>query len=105
MMTDLGIDGEAADHIEQLLETVKGIVSDPGVSAEEAFYASLLMEFSEMEDLYEKMITGLAQDHRAMYDTVRARLDNHHATFAEAAARFCNDRGLAAAFENLVSKK
>src|ERR1051326_5120291 len=50
--TDREIDSDSAEKMEQLIETVKTIVSDPEVCAEEAFYAALVMESSEMDDIY-----------------------------------------------------
>lgn len=104
MMADVDIDFKAAQQIEELLETVKGIVSDPEVSVNEAFYASLLMESSEMEDIYEKLISALARDHRLLYDAVQASLRSHHGTLADAAEEFCSDRGMSEAFKNLGRK-
>lgn len=55
LMIDGKIDPKAAVHVEELLDTVKGLAADPEVSINEAFYASLLMESSEMEETYEKL--------------------------------------------------
>ena len=98
---DLEADLKMAEHVEQLLETVKGIVADPDVSVEEAFYAALIMETSEMDDAYEKLTGALIKDHRLLYDAVRASLRSHHTTFADAAGEFCADKGIAEAFKNL----
>jgi hypothetical protein len=101
LMADADIDVNTIEHVEQLLETVKGIVSEVDVSVEEAFYAALLMESSEIEDVYEKLIGALAKQHRPLVDAIHAELRSHHAIFAEAAEKFCGDRGLAEAFRNL----
>src|SRR5262245_29038303 len=55
-MADVDIDFKTYEAIEQLLETVKGIVTDPDVSIDEAFYVSLLMESSELDSVYAKLI-------------------------------------------------
>jgi hypothetical protein len=102
VMADAEFDSKVADRIQELLDTVKGIVTDPELSVHEAFYAALLMEFSELEDFYEKMTSALLKEHQALFDAVRANLHAHHATFAGAAAEFCSDRGMAAAFNHLA---
>src|SRR5438094_5458285 len=53
LMGEVTLDVKTAEHVEHLLATVKGIARDPEVSIEEAFYASLLMEASELEEVYE----------------------------------------------------
>jgi hypothetical protein len=98
-VADIGFD--TIEHVEQLLETVKGIVSDPDVSVEEGFYAALLMESSEMDDVYKQLTRGLAKDHRLLYAAIQNSLRSHHAGFTEAAEEFCRDRGIAEAFRNL----
>jgi hypothetical protein len=95
------VDPKAAQNVDDLLETVKSIVNDPDVTVDEAFYGALLMESSELEDVYQKLTAVLAKDHRLLYDAVRASLRSHHATFAEAAEKFTGDRGMAVAFKNL----
>ena len=101
MMVDVDVEFNVAEEIEDLLEIVKGIVRDPEVSINEAFYASLLMESSELEDIYEKLTSSLAIHHPLLYGAVRANLRSHYATFAEAAEMFCTDLGFVAAFRNL----
>src|SRR5580692_3548314 len=49
LLSEIQLDVEAVCHIEQLLETTKGIVNQPEVSIDEAFYAALLMESSELD--------------------------------------------------------
>jgi len=100
LMSDVDVNFKSADEIENLLDVVKGIVSDPDVSIDEAFYASLLMESSELDEIYDKLTRGLAKDHRLLYDAIQSSLRSHHATFAEAAERFCSDRSFAEAFKN-----
>src|SRR5262245_16282985 len=40
LMGDVDVDSETAEHIDQLLETVKGMVNDPEVTVDESFYAA-----------------------------------------------------------------
>jgi hypothetical protein len=101
LMAEADIDSITVDHVEQLLDTVKGIISDVEVSVDEAFYSALLMESSELEDVYEKLIGALAREHQPLIDSINAELRSHHATFADAAQRFCGDRGLAEAFRHM----
>ena len=96
---DVGLD--RIEKIEDLLDTVQGIVNDPDVSIDEAFYASLLMESSELDDVYEKLTGLLKSSHPVLYDAIRASLRSHHETFAEAVEKFSGDHGLAQAFRNL----
>jgi hypothetical protein len=104
LMTDTDIEPHTTEHIQQLLETTAGIAGDPDVSVPEAFYAALLMESSELEEVYEKLIAVLSKDHRMLYDAIHASLRSHHASFADAAKRFCSDRGFSEAFHNLGRK-
>jgi hypothetical protein len=101
LMTDTVMDCETAGHVEELLETVKGMVSDPDLTVDESFFAALLMESSELDDAYEMLTRGLANDHRILYDAIRANLRSHHDRFADAAEQFCKDNGLAEAFRGL----
>lgn len=101
LMADVEIDVMAADHIDELLNLVKDIVNDPNGSPDEAFYAALLVESSEMDDLYEKLTRRLAKDHRILYDAIRANLRLHQDRFADAAELFCKDSGLTTAFREL----
>jgi len=101
LMADLDLDARTAEHVEQLLETVKGIAGDPEVTIDEAFYASLLMESSEMDEVYEKLTGMLAKDHPLLYEAIHASLRSHHASFADAVEQFSGDHGFAEAFRNL----
>jgi hypothetical protein len=47
-MSSHAVDAKAVEHVEQLLDTVKGIISEPDISVEEAFYGALLIESSEL---------------------------------------------------------
>src|SRR5215475_10218987 len=101
LMADVDLDMKMTDRIEDLLETVQGIATDPDVSVDEAFYAALLMESSELEDVYERLTGGLARNHRLLFDSIQESLSSHHSTFAGAVEKFSGDRGLAEAFRNL----
>jgi hypothetical protein len=101
LMSDVDIDREAIEKIEQLLETVKGIVNDPEVTVEEAFYASLVLETSELDEVYEKLTRALAADHPLLYQAIHTSLRSHHQVFMEGAERFCADRGFVDAFRKL----
>ena len=101
LMSDVDIDREAVEKIEQFLETVKGIIADPDVTIEEAFYASLLLETSELDEVYEKLTRVLAADHPLLHQAIHASLRSHHQVFVEGAERFCADRGSVEAFRKL----
>jgi hypothetical protein len=101
IVSNAGIDFKAMDHIDELLEAVKGIAADPEVSVDEAFFASLLMESSELDEVYAELTSALAKDHRTLFESVRASLRSHHHKFAGAVEEFCGDRGMAQAFRNL----
>ncbi len=100
-MADVELDRKTADNVEELLDTVKSIVSDGDVSVDEAFYASLLMESSELEEAYEKLTGALEKDHPILYEAIHASLRSHHDRFAEAAQAFCRDRGFVEGFRSL----
>lgn len=101
VMTGVEPGAATTRDIEDLLETVKGIVADPGITVEEAFYASLLVESSELEDIYERLVKSLERDHPLLYQAIHANLASHSRSFQEAAERFCKDRGFLEAFRNM----
>jgi hypothetical protein len=103
LVSEIELDVEAADNIGDLLEMTKGIVNQPEVSIDEAFYASLLMESSELDEIYEKLIRTLAKDHRLLYDAIRTSLRSHHDRFADGAELYCAAAGFAEAFRMLGS--
>src|SRR5215475_2517801 len=70
VMSDVEPDVRTTRNVEDLLETVKGLVTDPHISLKEAFYASLLIESSELEEIYEGLIGGLETDHPFLYQAV-----------------------------------
>ena len=94
----IDVAGDAADHAAMLLNTVEGIVSNPTITIDEAFYASLLVESSELDEAYEKLTRPLAADHGLLYEAVRASLRTHHDRFADAAEQFSTDQAYAEAF-------
>ncbi len=100
-MADVVPNMKTAGQIEGLLETVKGIAMDPEVSIDEAFYASLLMESSELDEIYETLTAKLADYHPLLFDAVRAGLRSHHGAFEDAIEKFSGDRGFLEAFRNL----
>jgi hypothetical protein len=101
LMEQVEVDVDVADHIEQLLEMTKSIMKEPDVSIDDAFYASLLMESSEMDEIYGKLIRTLVKDHRLLYDAVVSSLRTHHDRFADGAEAFCGNRTFAEAFRML----
>ena len=101
LMSDIDVESGAAEHVDELLDTVKSICNDPDVSVDEAFYASLLVEASELEGIYEKLTGSLARDHPLLYHAIHAGLQGHHASLAEGAEKFCSDSGFIEAFKNL----
>jgi len=101
LMAEVEVDPDAADHIEQLLEMTKSIVREPDVSIDDAFYASLLMESCEIDEIYGKLIRTLVKDHRLLYDAVVASLRTHHDRFADGAEAYCGNKTFAEAFRML----
>lgn len=92
------IDVSTADRVDELLETVKGIVNDPAVTADDAFFASLLIESSELDKAYENLTRLLAKDHLLLYEAIHASLRMHHEKFADGAAEFTKDKAYVEAF-------
>jgi hypothetical protein len=75
-MGDADVNVNASRNIEQLLDVIKGVATDPDVSMDEALHTSLLIESSELEDVYEKL-TDAVKDHnellyRAMHKDFQA---------------------------------
>ena len=102
MMSAIAIEHDTIEHVEQLLDMVKDITSDPDVSVEEAFYASLLLESSELDEIYERLTSNLAPTHPLLHQAVHASVRGHHQSFVEGAEQFCKDRGCVEAFRNLL---
>ena len=102
MMVDTVIHPRIIREVEDLLETVKDIARDPEVSIDEAFFASLLIERSELEDVYEKLTGILEKDHRLLFAAIRSNLHEHHVAFAEAAKKFVGSPRLIELFSRLA---
>ena len=92
---------KAADQIDQLLDTVRDMVSRPRLTADEAFCAALIVESSELDESYQTLARPLVQAHLILYQAIQSNLRLHHYNFAEAAAEFCRDKALAEAFRAL----
>jgi len=101
VMSAVEPDVKTTRNVEDLLETVKGLVTDPDISIEEAFYASLLIESSELEEIYAGLIGGLEADHPLLCQAIHATLQSHHRTFEEGAEQFCTDHSFVEAFRNM----
>lgn len=101
LFADTDVDVPTADRIDDLIDSVRAIVKNPGVTIQEAFYASLLMESSELDEAFEKLTGALAADHRVLYQAIRASMRLHHDKFADGAAEFLKDRACVDAFRNL----
>ena len=97
--TDINVN--AARKAEQLLDVIKGVATDPDVSIDEALYASLLVESSELEDVYEKLTAALKDHNELLYSAIHKGLQAHQDTFAEAAAEFASRPALVRAFKLL----
>ncbi len=98
LMTETAIDPATAARLDDLLDVVKNIVSDPEVTADEAFYASLLMESSELDESYEQLTRALAKDHLLLYQAIQASMRAHHGNFAAGAEEFSSDKAVVEAF-------
>ncbi len=101
LMAEVDFDASMVEQLEDLLGTVKGIAEDPEVTTDEAFYASLLMESSEMDEVYEKLTGPLAKDHPLLYKAIHANLRSNHTSFSEAVEKFSGDKGFVEGFRNL----
>jgi hypothetical protein len=101
LVTDVAIDPKLHERIDDLLDTVSNLVRNPDVTVEEAFYSSLLIESSELDEVYGKLIRVLKSDHLILYRTIKSNLRRHHDKFAEGASTFLADRAFAEAFTNV----
>jgi len=94
--------------IDILIESVESISEKPDLTVAEAFYAALLMEASELDDVYAQLIHGWLPDQlaarEALKEVMEANLRAHHERFAEAADRFLPDPAFGMAFRNLSKK-
>jgi hypothetical protein len=102
-MAEADINVNASRNVEELLDVIKGVAIDPDVSMDEALYASLLIESSELEDVYEKLTTALKDHNELLYEAMHKDLQVHQNTFAEAAAEFASRPALARALKLLRS--
>jgi hypothetical protein len=102
-MAEADINVNAARNVEQLLDVIKGVATDPDVSMDEALYASLLVESSELEDVYETLTTALRDHNELLYKAMHKDLQAHQDTFAGAAAEFASRPALVRAFKLLRS--
>ena len=98
------IDSSVSDRIEGLVDTVAALARKPDLTVDEAFYASLLVEASELDDVYSQLAKTLIANHVLLYDAIQAGLHAHHERFADAADRFLRDPAFVAAFRNLSKK-
>ena len=95
---DATVNINTANHVADLLATVMRIVRNPAVTVDEAFYASLLMESSELDDAYEKLTRPLARHHRALFEAIHASIRSHHDKFADGAMEFSANKAYEEAF-------
>jgi hypothetical protein len=100
-MAEASLETKTLRTVEELVETVKAVAVDPDVSVDEALYASLVIESSELDNVYNKLTAPLASDHELLYQTIQKNLRAHHEAFAKAAAEFSTKPELAAAFRSL----
>jgi hypothetical protein len=98
MVADFNLDPDTVQHLDEVFETAKGILTDPEVTVDEAFYASLLMESAELDEIYAQLTRPLARDQMLLYQAIHASLLGHYESFAAGAAEFAEDKGLAEAF-------
>ena len=102
-MSEADVDVNASRNIEQLLDVIKGVATDTDVSMDEALYASLQIESSELEDVYEKLTVGLKDHNELLYEAMHKDFQAHQEAFAEAAAEFASRPALVRAFRLLCS--
>jgi hypothetical protein len=96
------LDAHIADRIEDLLASVSAVFGREDLTLKEGFYAALLIEASELDEVYTVLAGGLAHRFPDIYRTVQKQIDRHHEHFASAAERFIEDAAFAAAFRNLT---
>jgi tRNA isopentenyl-2-thiomethyl-A-37 hydroxylase MiaE len=100
-MTNIELDPNAVQDIEDVLETVKNVVTDSNVTVDEAFFAALLIESTEMDKIYGKLSSGLQKDHPVLYQAIQASLLTHYLDFEQGAEKFCKDRKFIDAFRKM----
>jgi hypothetical protein len=104
-LTAESIEDSTCEHIESLLQTVATVSRRDDLTMKEAFYASLLIEASEIDEVYSKLTRGLMPRHAILYEAIQANLRSHHEAFAEAADRFLGDPAFVEAFRNLSRRR
>jgi hypothetical protein len=92
------VDLGAAERVDDLLDTVKSIVSNRELTVDDAFYAALLIESSELDDAFRKLTRPLRKKHTLLHEAIRDNFQSHHDKFAGAAAEFADDRAYVEAF-------
>jgi urate oxidase len=102
-MAEADINVDASRNVEQLLDVVKGVATDTDVSMDEALYASLQIESSELDEVYEKLTTALKDHNELLYKAMHKDLQAHQDTFAKAAAEFASRPALVRALKLLRS--
>jgi hypothetical protein len=90
------------ERIEDLMASVSAVFGREDLTLKEAFYAALLIEASELDDVYAGLTSGLADRYPDIYKNVQNQVSRHHKHFALAAERFVEDRSFALAFRNLA---
>ena len=105
IMTAAEIDSATSERLRRMVDTVSSIVSNPEVTVEQAFYASLLIESSEVDDVFAKLTQPLNKDHILLHQAIDASLRLHHLKFAEAAGKFLKDQACADSFRRLGESK
>lgn len=98
------IDASAGDRIDGLVRTVTSVANRPDLTVSEAFYASLLVEASELDEVYSHLIRGLLPESPESYGAIQESLESHHEKFAAAAEMFLGDPAFVAAFRNLAKR-
>jgi hypothetical protein len=102
-MAEADINADALRKTEQLLDVIKGVATDRDVSMDEALYGALMVESSELEDVYEKLTSMLKDHNELLYKAVHKDLQAHQDAFAEAAEEFASRPALVRAFKLLRS--
>ncbi len=105
LMAEVDVDSATAARIDELLDVVKNIVSDPEVTVDEAFYASLLLESSELDETYEHLTRALAKDHLLLHQAIEAGMRSHHGNFIDGAEEFSVDKAVVEAFKAFGEKR
>ena len=95
----------AAERIEDLMASVSAVFGRQDLTLKEAFYAALLMEASELDDVYAGLTSGLADCYPEIYKNVQNQISRHHEHFAAAAEQFAQDDAECVARANLAQRQ